>query len=169
MSGLYVYRVELTLHATAYVKADSDTSALAITCGHEGLDVSDILSGLPFDDPNLPDFSLSPAMTVGKVESAELAHGESCSHSTISADDIQSITAIHMGSYTDAADAIEAIKAGTACASPVVGPFSVTTALDLIQGMESTANVFGMGRECGIFIRTYSNCWLHHSNMTIIR
>lgn len=67
-----IYRIPITIHATAYVKADNITSA-----SERALDILDhedlhfegtFTSGLPLDHAALPEVSISPAMTVGKID-----------------------------------------------------------------------------------------------------
>jgi hypothetical protein len=69
---LRLYTVDVTVCATAYIKAANKTSALAIAQGLARRTINsdprdgsgDIeISTLPFDDPMLPDVSVSPAMT----------------------------------------------------------------------------------------------------------
>jgi hypothetical protein len=63
-----VYSIDLKVAATAYVKADTKEQAIAALkeeIGKHGTDFSDFeISGLPLDSEDLPDISLSPAMTV---------------------------------------------------------------------------------------------------------
>lgn len=73
-----LFRVEMTIAATAYIRAESAEEAeqKAEALAHEVLEVSDdnLISGLDFDDPDLPEVSLSPAMTIlGRSEPAEEA------------------------------------------------------------------------------------------------
>ena len=79
-----VYQVEVTIHATAYIKANTPEEAIAKAKELEDrspeiLDADgDVpISGARYDDPDLPDVSLSPAMTIGKLdaEHAELSEG----------------------------------------------------------------------------------------------
>lgn len=71
-----IFRVGITIHGTAYIRANSEARARELAEGLEGvgIEVHDswdgdvIITGLPFDDPELPDVSLSPAMTIGAVE-----------------------------------------------------------------------------------------------------
>ena len=66
-----LYSIDVKLYATAYIRARSADEALKIARGlkdsspaildHEG-DV--LVSGARFSDPELPDVSLSPAMTI---------------------------------------------------------------------------------------------------------
>lgn len=66
-----VYSIDVRFYATAYIRADSEAQALEIAKGlkDESLEVeasgnSDIeVSGADFDSPELPDVSISPAMT----------------------------------------------------------------------------------------------------------
>jgi hypothetical protein len=64
-----VYSIDLKVAATAYVKADTKEQAIAALkeeiSERYGTDLSDFeTSGLPFDSADLPDISLSSAMTV---------------------------------------------------------------------------------------------------------
>ena len=70
-----LYQVDVTIAATAYIKAESETDAirkarqliggtLEVQDGkYDGVEVS----GLSYDNPELPDTSLSPAMTIVSV------------------------------------------------------------------------------------------------------
>jgi hypothetical protein len=80
-----VYRVEVELRATAYVRADSEEAALArlrgfdkdsLEIGRRDQQIGEDLwiSGRQYDDPALPEVSLSPAMTFivpGDVEAED--------------------------------------------------------------------------------------------------
>ena len=77
-----VYSIGVALYATAIVKADSEADALRIArklkgralVGQLAIDGGDVLtSGLEFDDTDLPDVSLSPALTLGGLEYDETA------------------------------------------------------------------------------------------------
>lgn len=79
-----LYQIEVTLAATLYVKADSEQAALEIanaTAPNAHIEVEDAgsevpISGAMFDDPELPEISLSPAMTLSKVhQHVELTEG----------------------------------------------------------------------------------------------
>lgn len=68
-----VYSIDVQIWATAYIKADSAEAALAIARDlkdddivlDEGLIGASLeVSGKRLDDPELPDVSLSPAMTI---------------------------------------------------------------------------------------------------------
>lgn len=63
-----IYSIDLKVAATAYVRANSKQEAIKALMDKISdfyTDVSDFeISGLPFDDPDLPAISLSPAMTV---------------------------------------------------------------------------------------------------------
>lgn len=68
-----IYSCGVTVHATAYVQAsDSEEAAkLVKTLTGDFLHVSGrLISGVPFDDPDFPYASLSPAMTIGEPEHA---------------------------------------------------------------------------------------------------
>jgi hypothetical protein len=66
-----LYSVDVKICATAYVKANSPEEALKKVVEQYGgqpgalveVGESDDVSGRRFDDPELPDISLSPAMT----------------------------------------------------------------------------------------------------------
>lgn len=63
-----IYTVPIRVYATLYVRADdADAAYLASRAiRDEPIIVSgDLISDLRYDDPSLPDVSLSPAMTVG--------------------------------------------------------------------------------------------------------
>ncbi|MBY0560148.1 hypothetical protein [Hyphomicrobium sp.] len=73
-----VYSVDVKICATAYVKANSEEEALAYVKGLDGQalettgSVGDVeVSGLSLTSPDLPDVSLSPAMTCYGVWDAE--------------------------------------------------------------------------------------------------
>lgn len=77
-----LYRVEMRVYATAYIKAKSAKEAQRIARGLKDkfLEVEDAggdidISGADYYDPDLPDISFSPAMTVagasGNVELVE--------------------------------------------------------------------------------------------------
>lgn len=62
-----VYRVDYMVCASAYIRADSEQAAEVIARKHNntGIEVyGEDISDLRFDDPSLPEFSLSPVMTV---------------------------------------------------------------------------------------------------------
>jgi hypothetical protein len=74
-----VYRVEVTIQATAYVRAEDAEQAQTMIAGLDGetfeLSRRDMvlteelsISGRQYDDPELPTISLSPAMTLRVVE-----------------------------------------------------------------------------------------------------
>ena len=76
-----LYRVDVKIVGTAYIKAASETEAhklLRDRATEVGLEVEDVNSDVPIsermlDDPELPEISLSPAMTLyGLNEGAEL-------------------------------------------------------------------------------------------------
>jgi hypothetical protein len=66
-----LYSIEIQICATAYIKAESAEEAMKIAKELKG-DILEIdeqdgelpISGREYDNPNLPDISLSPAMTV---------------------------------------------------------------------------------------------------------
>lgn len=82
-----VYSITIQIAATAYIKADNEAEALAkanalnlraleLPTGYLG-EVA--ISGLRFDNPHLPEVSLSPAMTMhgawsGDLTEVELVH-----------------------------------------------------------------------------------------------
>jgi len=67
-----VYRIDVQIAGTLYVKATSEKAAREIATDATDmvcLEVEDVcseieISGKQYDDPDLPDVSLSPAMTV---------------------------------------------------------------------------------------------------------
>jgi hypothetical protein len=70
--NMTVYSIDVNVHATLYVRADNPAEAMQLIRGLESQEIMEIptgdfgmeVSGLRFDDPNLPKISLSPAMTV---------------------------------------------------------------------------------------------------------
>lgn len=72
-----IFSVPITIYATAYLKAESaeaaHTKAREMTSGSVEImgDSRDLFCGLAFDNPCLPDMSLSPAITIGDVEPIE--------------------------------------------------------------------------------------------------
>ncbi len=63
-----LYRVECQVAATAYVKANTPEEARAVVVAEGEIDTVYDVSGLPFDDEDFPDFSVSPAMTIISVD-----------------------------------------------------------------------------------------------------
>lgn len=66
-----VYSINVMIIGTAYIKAGSEAEAIATAARYvrdePGLEVEDdeqMVSGRRYDDPDLPEFSLSPAMTL---------------------------------------------------------------------------------------------------------
>jgi len=63
-----LYRIDLRVCATAYVKARSKKEALKKVADQKMDELvvgeDDRISGRKFDDPSLPDISVSPAMTI---------------------------------------------------------------------------------------------------------
>lgn len=75
-----VYRIDVKVWATAYIKASSAEEATKIARGlkNQFLEVSDAggdvdISGLGYGDPALPDVSLSPAMTCHGPKEGDVA------------------------------------------------------------------------------------------------
>lgn len=77
-----IYSIDIRITATAYIRASSEAHARTLANGLTGdcLEVAGVgqsevaISGLPFDHPELPDVSLSPAMTIwGAQGVAEIA------------------------------------------------------------------------------------------------
>ncbi len=75
-----LFSIDVRLYATAYIKAETEAAALEIAKGlsgsclemHEDMDAELPISGKDFESEDLPDVSLSPAMTVhGPNEDAE--------------------------------------------------------------------------------------------------
>lgn len=70
-----LYQIEALVAATLYIKADTleEAIAKAATVKGDALEVQDAggevpVSDLMFDDPELPEISFSPAMTVHHVD-----------------------------------------------------------------------------------------------------
>jgi hypothetical protein len=66
-----LYSIEMRVVATAYIKANNATEAMAKAkmLHGDGLEVADAgsevaICGMRYSDPNLPEVSLSPAMTI---------------------------------------------------------------------------------------------------------
>ena len=72
-----LYRIEVTLAATAYVQAESEEDAIAKTKrmaqGSPDIEAAAEFDfcDLQFDDPDLPEWSLSPAMTLLESDNLE--------------------------------------------------------------------------------------------------
>ena len=76
-----VWRLEVDIHATMYVRADTAEEAKIKALKHDNTGIelrmpATVLDGvqfcgLPYDDKNLPDVSLSPAMTLAIAEDVE--------------------------------------------------------------------------------------------------
>ncbi|MBX8803291.1 hypothetical protein HBA92_21430 [Ochrobactrum sp. MR28] len=72
-----IFSVPITLYGTAYVKAETAEAAHArasvMTNGCVEImgDNRDLFCGLAFDNPCLPDLSISPAITIGDVDGLE--------------------------------------------------------------------------------------------------
>jgi hypothetical protein len=69
-----LYRIDIQICATAYIKATSKTAAMTVAKGlkDSSPDILDScgdvpVSGAQFDDPDMPKVSLSPAMTIHGV------------------------------------------------------------------------------------------------------
>lgn len=87
-TGVNLYAIEIKVCATAYVKAKSAAEARDIARerfapDQGGLHVhadADIISGLDYDDPDLPDISVSPEMTFhgmwSERETVDLVEGD---------------------------------------------------------------------------------------------
>ncbi len=81
-----LYRVEVEIAGSMYIKAESEEKAQTIAREqhgkgiylYKGMDTEIKVSGLLFQDPNLPDISLSPCMTLirsyneGEMEEADV-------------------------------------------------------------------------------------------------
>lgn len=64
-----LYSIPMTVYATAYIRAETPEAAMEIAEGLTDLSIEEVeVSGLQFDDPDLPDISFSPAMTIGEPE-----------------------------------------------------------------------------------------------------
>jgi hypothetical protein len=67
-----LYSIDIKIYGTAYIKADSEEKALEIAKSlhmdgielREDRDAEIPITGQRFDDPDLPELSLSPAMTL---------------------------------------------------------------------------------------------------------
>ncbi|RUU76133.1 hypothetical protein [Mesorhizobium sp. M7A.F.Ca.MR.362.00.0.0] len=66
-----IYRVDVMICGTAYIKASSREVAQLILDDHKIEETGPLISEHRFDDPKLPEFSLSPAMTLYGRFSAE--------------------------------------------------------------------------------------------------
>jgi hypothetical protein len=62
-----VYRIEATVAVTFYVKAVKESGAVLKARDFIGREPPDV-SSLPYADPELPEISISPAMTVQSVD-----------------------------------------------------------------------------------------------------
>lgn len=76
-----LYSVDIKIIGTAYIKAGSAKQAreMARNLKMEGLEVSGdpLISGLEYSHPDLPEISLSPAMTLyGPTGGVELVEGD---------------------------------------------------------------------------------------------
>lgn len=80
-----LWSIDVRVYATAYIKAETEEEALKIAKGlkddclsaEDGGDVE--FSGLALDNPNLPDVSISPVMTIvgpDEGEEASLAYDD---------------------------------------------------------------------------------------------
>jgi hypothetical protein len=74
-----LYSINVRIYATAYIKADSEREARRIARELKG-DVLQLrededaelpISDRQYDDPDLPDVSLSPAMTIHGIDRGE--------------------------------------------------------------------------------------------------
>lgn len=173
MNRKNVYRVELTLFGTAYIKAESALEAQAIAKLRDEIDWMADHSDCPFDSPQLPEFSVSSYMAIESVHAPELVEGEEeeeeeeAAPSSVRAYDIRSISVLHMGSYDSPAHALKALKEGTACVNEVSGDFGVSSAQDIIEGMRAGASAFAGADECGIFLQMDCGRWLHYGDIEI--
>jgi len=75
-----LYSIDVRVYATAYIRAGSEEAALAIAKGlkDSALELNEqwggdmVITGLTFDNPDLPDVSLSPSMTIiGPADDAQ--------------------------------------------------------------------------------------------------
>ena len=69
---MQLYIIDVTVHATAYIQANSAEDARSkakamLKDTSLEVDGDERISGARFDDPNLPEVSLSPAMTIGDI------------------------------------------------------------------------------------------------------
>lgn len=88
-----VYSIDVKIYATAYIRADSEAEALKIAkamkddclelCEQDG---DPAISGLNYDNPDLPGVSLSPAMTIYGPDEGDLPD---CVHEGGEEDDME--------------------------------------------------------------------------------
>ncbi|MEN5278094.1 hypothetical protein ABE527_14215 [Brucella sp. TWI432] len=77
-----IFSVPITIYATAYIKADNADMAYSKAREFSNCDIEimgdsrDLFCGLAFDNPCLPDRSLSPAITIADAESFDIADVE---------------------------------------------------------------------------------------------
>ena len=80
MSKLKLYRIDVLIYGTAYVKAQSKTEA--VNDARSNLTGTDIdltgrmVSARQYDDPALPGISLSPAATINHILTNTIAEAE---------------------------------------------------------------------------------------------
>jgi len=64
-----IFRVDVQICGTAYIKASSPEVAELILNSHHLEEATELIDGSRFGDPKLPKFSISPAMTLyGKFQ-----------------------------------------------------------------------------------------------------
>jgi hypothetical protein len=78
---MIVYSVPVIVHATAYIKAEDEQDAQSKALVLQGAtlvvqDSGQLISGLKYADPRLPEVSLSPAMIVGNPDLALIEEAE---------------------------------------------------------------------------------------------
>jgi hypothetical protein len=77
-----LYSIGVTLYATVYIKAEDEKEALQKATHwfqNESFEVSDSqgkFSELTFDDPNLPEVSISPSLDAGEFTDNEVELAE---------------------------------------------------------------------------------------------
>lgn len=63
-----LYSIPITVYATVYVRADNEDDAYSEACKLRDMPIEvtgdALISDLRFDDPDLPDVSISSAMTI---------------------------------------------------------------------------------------------------------
>jgi len=71
-----LYTVPVTIYATAYIRSYDTAKAveLAKTLENRQIEVQgdELISGIAFDNPQLPELSLSPAMQIANIEAQYL-------------------------------------------------------------------------------------------------
>lgn len=69
-----IYTIPVTIYATAYIRAKDEDAAALIASQKIGAETwieageNGIFCGRAYDDPRLPDVSLSPVMTISEID-----------------------------------------------------------------------------------------------------